>query len=870
MAFVSLVGCGLLPAQTKYNDIKNGRLRSDMTGLAPAGTRYSLVQLYGIGIGDGDPDTPIHIFTTDDTAANAIKFEGATGTDVLLYRSGSGELTISGDLDVTGTITGAGFGGGGGGDVTLAGTNVFTGANTFNGAVVLGSTAQVGTAGLTFAGSGASNTRTALSLVPGTNVQAYDAELLAIAGLATTDSNIIVGNGSTWVAETPSTARTSLGLAKGSDVQVWDVNLDQLAALTPTNNYMVLGNGSAWTAAAPAAIQTALALVPGTNVQVYDADLTTIGGLAKTDGNFMVGDGAAWTVESGADARDSLDLGVLDDVEFNTVVARNGVQFGNGQAGVALLLSDNVTAGETFYFPSSDTYGSTLAVTSNTNGTIPTANISDATADAVTNPAKVLKTDADGTLIVGDLIVGGVVGDAETAIVVIGAVGASSGELVLKDIKNGNRDATIIVHDKLAASRTYNAPDADGTLALTSQADGSITPADFTLTTTLGTFEGATADAFETTINVTDPTADRTITFPDISGTVLLSGTINRGSVITVNPDHAGGTDTRTGLSPYDPSHPFSTLQAAVNAAAADDNIVIDAYALSSTGDVAVPDGLNVSISSGVGSTLIYSPITTNNSGSGTVWLHNLSWGVSDTPIQQDGNGTIYVYNCTLRSITTSAFEQTGAAPYLYLYDSVVVSNGAASTVEGVVVLGKGTSINGTIDTTGSGNVIVADGATYNTITAGKTLDDDLLTPGAGGRTYFVGVQTDDIYEATAAAGVDIDGLSIKDGALNGAVIFSGIETIAAAGGSAALSLTKSLHSVDADAGGDIFTLANGTIGQVMTIAMKSSTGTATITPTNLAGGASVTFNAAGDTVILQFVDTEWYILGGNSYTVVP
>ena len=37
-------------------------------------------------------------------------------------------------------------------------------------------------------------------------------------------------------------------------------------------------------------------------------------------------------------------------------------------------------------------------------------------------------------------------------------------------------------------------------------------------------FEGATADNFETIINVTDPTADRTIVFPDSSGTVALTG----------------------------------------------------------------------------------------------------------------------------------------------------------------------------------------------------------------------------------------------------------------------------------------------------------------------------------------------------------
>lgn len=37
-------------------------------------------------------------------------------------------------------------------------------------------------------------------------------------------------------------------------------------------------------------------------------------------------------------------------------------------------------------------------------------------------------------------------------------------------------------------------------------------------------FEGPTADSFETTLNVVDPTADRTITLPNVSGTVITTG----------------------------------------------------------------------------------------------------------------------------------------------------------------------------------------------------------------------------------------------------------------------------------------------------------------------------------------------------------
>jgi hypothetical protein len=46
---------------------------------------------------------------------------------------------------------------------------------------------------------------------PATDSQPKSAALTDIAGLAKTDGNVIVGNGTNWVAESGATARTSLG-----------------------------------------------------------------------------------------------------------------------------------------------------------------------------------------------------------------------------------------------------------------------------------------------------------------------------------------------------------------------------------------------------------------------------------------------------------------------------------------------------------------------------------------------------------------------------------------------------------------------------------------------------------------------------------
>lgn len=56
-------------------------------------------------------------------------------------------------------------------------------------------------------------------------------------------------------------------------------------------------------------------------------------------------------------------------------------------------------------------------------------------------------------------------------------------------------------------------------------------------------FDGATAGTFKTTVTVTDPTADNTITLPDVTGTIITSGDSNTITSNMIAPGALSGSD---------------------------------------------------------------------------------------------------------------------------------------------------------------------------------------------------------------------------------------------------------------------------------------------------------------------------------------
>lgn len=189
----------------------------------------------------------------------------------------------------------------------------------------------------------ASGARTALGLAIGTDVQAYDPELAALAGVTSAADKVpyFTGSGSAAVADFSSfgrslvddadstAARSTLGLVIGTDVQAYDAELAAIAGLTSAANKLPYFTGAGTAAvtdftafgrslvddADSTAARTTLGLTIGTDVQAYDAQLADIAGLTPTDNGVIIGNGTNFVVESGATLKTSLGLTIGTDVQ---------------------------------------------------------------------------------------------------------------------------------------------------------------------------------------------------------------------------------------------------------------------------------------------------------------------------------------------------------------------------------------------------------------------------------------------------------------------------------------------------------------------------------------------------------------------------
>jgi hypothetical protein len=145
----------------------------------------------------------------------------------------------------------------------------------------------------------ASAARTSLGLAIGTNVQAYNAGLQDISGLAKTDGNFIVGDGTNWVAESGATVRTSLGLGS---MAVQNSNAVSISAGTATLTSMTT-NSATITGGTITGI-TDLAVADGgtgsssltlNSVLIGNGTSALLAVAPGTSGNLLTSNGTTWT-----------------------------------------------------------------------------------------------------------------------------------------------------------------------------------------------------------------------------------------------------------------------------------------------------------------------------------------------------------------------------------------------------------------------------------------------------------------------------------------------------------------------------------------------------------------------------------------------
>ena len=265
-------------------------------------------------------------------------------------------------------------------------------------------------------------------------------------------------------------------------------NMGGTADLTSqVTGVLPIANGGTGGATAAAA-RTALGLAIGSDVQAFDAQLADVAGLTPTDSGVIVGNGSNFVVETGGTLRTSLGLGTGDTPTFN------GAAMGSAAiTGVA--------------DPSNAQDAATKAYV---DGLVGAGSITQALGAGT----------GSGTVSLGSqtLTIAGTANEIETS--------ASGQTITVGLVTNPTLTGNTTITGNLTVQGTTTTVD-----STTIQIQNAFT------------FEGATADAHETTLTVVDPTADRTITLPNASGTVVL----NDNAATLTNKTIAFGSNTISG-----------------------------------------------------------------------------------------------------------------------------------------------------------------------------------------------------------------------------------------------------------------------------------------------------------------------------------
>ena len=561
------------------------------TGLAAIGSAGQVLRVNsgasGLEYGDG-------------FSANAITLDAATditldagGADIILkddgtefgrFSNSSGQLVIKSSSSATTAISMSGS------NVTIAGNLTVTGTTEGDSNITLGDAAtDTVTFGGTISGSlvfeGSSADSFETTLVPGNPSADISLTLPAttsdtLAGIASTQTltnktlttPVIaeIDSGSTITLD----ATTDINLdADGGDIILKDGGTE-FGRFTNNSGELIIKSGSSAT----------------TNMTMSGANTTIAGNLTVTGtstfngGTVNLGDSATDTIVFNGLVSGSIVFEGSNVDSFETTLTP-----GNPSSDITLTLpsasSDTLVGRATtdtltnktitsptvsglslsdsaisFEGSTANSFETSLTVTDptadrtitlpNATGTLITHGMFSGDATVATSGAVTLATVNSDTSAVGSTTVIPVItANAKGLVTSIGTASISTVLTVGAD--SGTNDSVTVGSDTLDFSGGSNITTTVSNNDISIALDASPSVTNLTVGGNI-VFEGSTADSFETTLQVTDPTADRTITIPNKTGTVAMTrDTSFPQSTLTEHPAAQGNADLAGGESPF-------------------------------------------------------------------------------------------------------------------------------------------------------------------------------------------------------------------------------------------------------------------------------------------------------------------------------
>ena len=334
----------------------------------------------------------------------------------------------------------------------------------------------------------------------------------------------------------------------------------------------------------------------------------------------------------------------------------------------------------------------------------------------------------------------------------------------------------------LSADQIWALPTADGSSNQVLQTDGDGTLSWGTVSaTSIGTLsgasplvlEGATANDYETTLAVTDPSADRTLTFPNVDGTFLTTG--NMTSITTTGTITSGawtGTAVADGYVADDLTISGGTVNNSViggsSAAAGSFTTITASTSLDVTGSAGIILQNDETITNTNDGTVLVTATTTSVSGDLTVTGNDITFGRGQS-VSNPESGTVLINGIVKGGTGSGAgvFSSNGN------YD-VTLQTG--NTTTGSITITDGSNGNIAITPNGSGEVDISKvdidaGAIDNTAIGSAT-----ATTGA-----FTTITASTSLDVTGSAGIILENDETITNAANGTVLITAPTTAVSA-----------------------------------------------------------------------------------------